>query len=163
MQFTLAHVLSFLPFLAQASPVPELTRKSHPSHTAEIYFLTNCFNNVNLASYAEFDWYANSTLTVLGGHTTLPDLKNVINTAESVDYEDETWFSLPGSPFNLTVVIGADAYTAKQGTQIGTATSSTFAGTMKCERLTRVIPYTTSTVTCYSDYACVESGTVFPQ
>lgn len=55
----------------------------------------------------------------------------------------------------MVVVIDVDAYTATVGSTVGHATSSTFAGTMKCLRLARVVPYEMSTLTCYADYACI--------
>jgi hypothetical protein len=83
------------------APFFVFTLAGHSVHTAEIFYLTNCFDDATLAGSAEFDWYANSSLSILGGDpNALPDLKAVINAEESVDYEDGTWVTLPGASFN---------------------------------------------------------------
>lgn len=54
------------------------------------------------AGSAEFNWYANYTLSVLGGLTTPPVLKDVIVADTLVDYEDGTWVSNAESPITFT-------------------------------------------------------------
>jgi hypothetical protein len=81
-------------------------------------------------------------------------MTSVLNPTESIDYEDGTVTALPGSAFNITVVIGYDAYTAKTGTVVGSAIGSSIKGTLECTRLTRVVVYDTEVSNCYADYAC---------
>jgi hypothetical protein len=85
------------------------------------------------ASYAEIDYYTNKSLSAIAGKTSQPNLYAIINPSSSINYENGTWSSLSGEAFNFTAVIGYGAYTASAGTVVGTANSSTFAGTMQCE------------------------------
>jgi hypothetical protein len=118
------------------------------------YYLTNCFDVLMQSSYAEIDCYTNNTASAIGRRPSPPDLMTIINPASSLNYEDGTWSSPSGAPFNFTAVIGENAYTASVGTVVGSANSSSFAGTIECVRLTRVVLHMQKEVTCYSDYAC---------
>jgi len=70
----------------------------------------------------------------------------------TLDYEDGTWRAK--KPFNITVVIGADAYVAKAGTDVGYATEGT-GKVVSCYRLVRSVVYTPDDgSTCTADYAC---------
>lgn len=121
--------------------------------TAEIYYLSNCFNQSNPAiQWAEVDYYADSSFS---GDGQAPDLVGSVNLHESVDYEDGTWFVF--EPFRFTVFIGDDASTDPAGSIVGNANSSTFAGPMNCVRLTRIVLYDPEVdVECFSDYACID-------
>lgn len=134
-----------------ATPItyPTLTTRD----TAEIYYLTNCFNQSNPSlQWAEIDYYADSSLSNSGQ---TPDEIGILNPTESIDYEDGTWFVT--SPFTFTAFIGDDASTAPAGSVVGDANSSTFAGEMECVRLVRVVLYEpVGVVECFSDYACVD-------
>lgn len=128
------------------------------SQAGEIYYLTNCFNGMSQASYAEIDYYTNKSLSAIAGKTSQPNLFAIINPSPSINYEDGTWSSLSGEAFNFTAVIWNGVYTASAGTVVVTANSSTFAGTMQCVRLARVVVHMQKEVTCYSDYACINSS-----
>lgn len=143
---TLSAIIS-LATIAASTPLPIAARD-----TAEIYYLSNCFNNDTGAAYAAADWYEDSALS-LDGET--PDEVGIFNADSDVDYEDGTWTI--STPFKLDVFIGEDAYTAATGTLVGNATCSTFAGPMNCYRKERVIVYNPEAdVSCYSDYACTD-------
>jgi len=144
----LLFLLTCLARFTSSSPI------SHqPSKSAEIYYLTNCFNNNTFAAYAEIDYYPNSALS----HSSQPpNKKAIINTANSIDYEDGTWTAT--TPFKFKVYIDVDAYTATAGTLIGNANSSTFVGTMNCYRETRFVLYESGVnEQCYTDYSCIDS------
>jgi len=151
------HLSTLLPVAIYLLPV--LAAPSKPKSTPEIYYLTNCFDTAKspLTSYAEIDYYKNSSLSAISGHSTKPDLKAVINANEDIDYEDSTVSTLSGAPFKFTAVIGEDSYTAAAGSVVGSANASTYKGVLSCKRLTRVVVYEPKkNVTCYSDYACID-------
>lgn len=136
--------------VAASTPLPITPRAA--LDTAEIYYLSNCFNNVTGAAYAAADYYGDYALSQ-DGQT--PDEVGIFNADSDVDYEDGTWFIT--TPFKFTVFIGEDAYTAAAGTLVGNANSSTFAGPMNCYRETRVVLYEPEAdVKCYSDYVCTD-------
>jgi hypothetical protein len=149
--------ISVLTFLLALAPLSQ-AKQALLSQTGEIYYLTNCFNGMSRASYAEIDYYSNKTLSAIDGKSSQPTLLAFVNTSSSIDYEDGMWSSLAGCPFNFTVVIGNGAYTASAGTVVGSANSSTSASTMECVRLARVVVHVQKEVTCYSDYACIDSA-----
>lgn len=112
-----------------------------------IYYLTNCYTNT--IQRAEIDYFK-STPTLPSSAP--PSKIAVLNPSVTLDYEDGTWRST--KPFNITVVIGVDAYTAKAGTVVGSATEGT-GNVVSCYRLTRSVIYTPSDgSTCTADYAC---------
>ena len=149
---TLFPSLFFLSSIVLASNIPNQVQARKVQDTAEIYYLTNCFQSKTLASYAEIDYYSDSSFS-LGG--TKPDLRGHVNKDTSVDWEDGTW--TVRKPFDFSVYIGVDAYTAAAGTLVGNANSSTFAGPMNCYRLDRRVLFSPkSNWDCYSDYACVD-------
>ncbi|KUJ22489.1 uncharacterized protein LY89DRAFT_762721 [Mollisia scopiformis] len=128
--------------------IPIISRKE----SKPIYYLSNCFLSTNISTQdAEIDYHISAPKSFPASK---PKLISVLNPTESIDYEDSTVMTLPGSPFNLTVVIGDDAYTAKAGTVVGSATGSSVKGTLKCKRLTRIIVYESGETECYADYAC---------
>ena len=130
-----------------------------PRPADEIYYLSNCFNTLMQSSYAEIDYYTNKSLSAsISNKPSQPDLQTIINPSSSINYEDGTWSSLTGAPFNFTAVIGDNAHTASAGTVVGSANSSTFVGTMGCVRLAEVVVHMQKEVTCYSDYACTDSS-----
>lgn len=112
-----------------------------------IYYLTNCYNNV--IQRAEIDYFKSTPALP----ASIPPSKiAVLNPSVTLDYEDGTWRST--KPFNITVVIGEDAYTAKVGTNVGSATEGT-GNVVSCYRLTRSVVYTPSDgSSCTADYAC---------
>jgi hypothetical protein len=146
-QTSFTTLLLTLPLFSQAQKSPL---------TNETYYLTNCFNGFSRSSYAEIDYYNNKSLAAISDHPSPPDLFAVINSSSSINYEGGTWSSLSGAPFIFTAIIRDDAYTASAGSVIGKANSSSFAGTMECVRLARVVVHMQKEVTCYSDYACMD-------
>ena len=146
---TLPTILS-LAYLASSNPLPVAPQAA--LDTAEVYYLSNCFNTTTNDAYAAADWYEDYALSQ-DGQT--PDEIGIFNADDSIDYEDGTW--VISNPFKLEVVIGEDAYTAAAGTLVGTANSSTFAGPMNCYRETRIVLYQPAAdIKCYSDYACTD-------
>ncbi|KAK6610811.1 hypothetical protein H4I96_02409 [Botrytis cinerea] len=139
---TIASVpLLFLSALTSAAPtaIPEAAIDARAAST-QIYYLVNCFNNNTFAAYAEIDYYPTNKTAVL-------------STSDSIDYEDGTWKAT--TPFKATVVIGEDAYTAKAGATVGSATVSTSTTALKCIRLARFVLYEPEAIEqCYTDYAC---------
>jgi hypothetical protein len=151
------HFSPLLPLVIYLMPI--LASPTKPKSTPEIYYLTDCFNTAKSTSYAEIDYYKDSSKSAISGHATTPDLKAVINKYSDLDYEDSTVSTLSGAPFEFTGKIGEDAYTAKAGTVVGSANATTYKGVLSCKRLTRVVVYEPKkNVTCYSDYACVDVG-----
>jgi len=120
----------------------------------DIFYLTNCVNGLMQSSYAEIDCYTNNTVSAIARRPCAPDLMTIINSSSSLNYEDGTWSSPSGAPFNFTAVIRQNASTASVGTVVGRANSSSFAGTTQCVRLARAVLHTQKEVTCYSEYAC---------
>jgi len=142
-------------FIARASFSAFLLILILPSQALpSAYYLTNCFNSLMQSSYAEIDCYTNNTVSAVARRPCAPDLMTIINPLSSLDYEDGTWSSPSGAPFNFTAVIRQNAYTASVGTVVGSANSSSFTGTIECVRLNRAVLHTQKEVTCYSDYAC---------
>lgn len=117
-----------------------------------IYYLSKCFLNTTTETQrAEIDYYASTPKSFPASK---PKLISILSPADSIDYEDGTVHTKAGLPFNITVVIGVDAYTAKAGTVVGSATGSSVKGTLECTRLTRVVVYEVGDTKCYADYAC---------
>lgn len=137
--------------LFSLAPFSQATR---PSNASEIFYLTNCFNDLWSTSYAEIDYYANKNHSAISGHPSQPDLASFVNTSSSVDYGDGTWKPLSESLFNFTAVICEDASTASAGTVVGKAESSESVGSLECVKLSSEIVHTQKEVTCYSEYAC---------
>lgn len=151
---TLTTILTPFLILTPAILAVPLTPSSLTSRdTAEIYYLTNCFNQSDPSiQYAEVDYYADSSFS---GSGEAPDIIGSLNPTESIDFEDGTWSV--SSPFKFTAFIGEYASTAAAGSIVGDANSSTFAGPMNCVRLTRIVLYNPEPVVdCFSDYACVD-------
>lgn len=145
--------LLFLSAITSAAPIPAPAALEARA-TTQIYYLANCFD-ANNAAYAEIDYYSDRSLS-LAGQT--PIQTAVINTEDSIDYEDGTWTAT--TPFTITAVIGEDAYTAKAGSKVGSATASTSSKKLSCVRLTRFVLYKPKAgVQCYTDYACQVSLT----
>lgn len=140
--------LLFLSALVSAAPTP-MPAAVEAKAATQIYYLVNCFSDTTDAAYAAIAYYPDKSLSV-GGET--PTEVAIINSNESVDYEDETWFAT--TPFTATVVIFDDAYTAKAGSKVGTATVSTSTKALPCYRLTRFVLYEPANEQCYTDYAC---------
>lgn len=112
-----------------------------------IYYLTNCYTTT--IQRAEIDYYKSTPALP---SSTPPSKIAVLNPSVTLDYEDGTWRST--KPFNITVVIGEDAYTAKAGTDVGSATEGT-GNVVSCYRLTRSVVYIPSDgSTCTADYSC---------
>ena len=149
---TIASVpLLFLSALTSAAPtaIPEAAIDARAAST-QIYYLVNCFNNNTFAAYAEIDYYPTKSLS-LAGQT--PSKTAVLSSSDSIDYEDGTWKAT--TPFKATVVIGEDAYIAKAGATVGSATVSTSTTALKCIRLARFVLYEPEAIEqCYTDYAC---------
>ena len=120
----------------------------------EIYYLTNCFDDLFGRSYATVDYYANKSLSAIAGNPTQPDLVSWVNTSSSVNYEDGTWKTLSPSEFNFTAVIGKNAYTASVGTIVGSAQSNQTVGPLACSRLKRTMVHFQKELSCYADYSC---------
>lgn len=150
--------MHFLEQISISTFLLALATFSRAQQPGEIYYLTNCFNSMSQTSYAEIDFYTNTSLSAIAGKASQPDLLAFINLSSSVDYEDGPWSSLSGSPFNFTAVIENDAYTTNAGTVVGKANCSLFSGSMECMRLARLVVHTQKEVTCYSDYACLNSA-----
>lgn len=147
----LSAVALHLLFSALALPCYPLTTSIVlRTQSKSIYYLSDCFLNTT-TQHAEIDYYSSVPKSFPASK---PKLISVLNPTESIDYEDGTVNTLPGAPFNITVVIGDDAYTAKAGTVVGSATGSSVKGTLDCTRLTRVIVYENGDTKCYADYAC---------
>jgi len=153
-----ASMISSLPLLllsafapqASAAPMAVEARASSTTYS-QTYYLVNCFNNITLDAYAEFDYYTKKSLYTAGQ---TPLKTSIINSEDSIDYEDGTWTT--SSPFTFKAVIGEDAYTAKAGSVVGSATASTTSATLSCLRLTRFVLYEPKVdEQCYTDYACV--------
>ncbi|TGO38326.1 hypothetical protein BHYA_0077g00290 [Botrytis hyacinthi] len=141
-------VLSTLTSAAPAA-IPAAAIDARAAST-QIYYLVNCFNNITFAAYAEIDYYPTKSLS-LAGQT--PSKTAVLSKTDSIDYEDGTWKAT--TPFKATVVIGEDAYIAKSGSTVGSATVSTSTTALTCVRLTRFVLYEPKVdEQCYTDYAC---------
>lgn len=78
---------------------------------APIYYLTDCYNTNNSIQRAEIDFFKNAPTSLPS--TSQPTRIAVLNPDVTLDYEDGTWEAT--KPFNLTVVVGVGAYTAKTG------------------------------------------------
>ncbi|ESZ96055.1 hypothetical protein SBOR_3532 [Sclerotinia borealis F-4128] len=150
--------LLFLSALTSAAPT-SITSAIEARASTQIYYLVNCFNNITSAAYAETDYYQSSKSLSPPGPT--PTETAILNTEDSIDFEDGTWVAT--TPFTITAVIGEDAYTATSGTLVGSATASTSTKALSCIRLTRFVLYEPKVdEQCYSDYACKISLTKFP-
>lgn len=148
-----AVIFSFLSIFVLAMPShPLATSTVSTIQSNSIYYLSNCFLSTDTnTQHAEIDYY---TSVPKSFPASIPKSIAVLNPTEGIDYEDNTVNTVPGSPFNITIVLGVDAYTAKAGTIVGSATGSSVKGTLKCTRLTRVVVYDTKDTKCYADYAC---------
>ncbi|PQE22191.1 hypothetical protein CJF32_00004570 [Rutstroemia sp. NJR-2017a WRK4] len=143
-------------FAPQASAAPmAIEARATATTYSQAYYLVNCFNNITFDAYAEIDYYTKKSL-----NTAATPLKtSIINSEDSIDYEDGTWTA--SSPFTFKAVIGEDAYTATAGSTVGSATASTTTSTLKCLRLTRFVLYEPKVdEQCYTDYACVHSASL---
>ncbi|KAM3080902.1 hypothetical protein ACMFMG_004863 [Clarireedia jacksonii] len=151
-----ASMITSLPLLLLSALVPQVSAAPtaiEARATSQTYYLVNCFNNITLNAYAEIDYYTKKSLYTAGQ---TPLKTSIINSEDSIDYEDGTWTTT--SPFTFKAVIGEDAYTAKAGSVVGSATASTTSATLKCVRLTRFVLYEPKVdEQCYTDYACVVS------
>ena len=144
-------ILRFLAISVLILPSYSLAASIIPTESKSVYYLTNCFRNTTDTSRAEIDYY---TSTPKSFPASKPRLISILSSTDSIDYEDGTVYTPSGSPFNITVVIGVDAYTAKAGTVVGSAIGSSFKGTLDCTRLTRIIVYEVGETKCFADYAC---------
>ncbi|CZR50802.1 uncharacterized protein PAC_00676 [Phialocephala subalpina] len=109
----LAFTLRLLPIHVLITPPLSLAAPTTASAQSKaIFYLTNCFLSTNAdTQHAEIDYYSSAPKSFPASK---PKLISVLNPTESIDYEDGRVATLPGSPFNLTVTIGEDTYTAKQ-------------------------------------------------
>ncbi|KAI9646993.1 hypothetical protein NHQ30_004994 [Ciborinia camelliae] len=144
--------LLFLSALASAAETP-VPAAVEAANSTQIYYLVNCFNNMTGVAYAEVDYFPTRPSSPAGQ---TPTKKAIINTDDSIDYEDGTWTAT--TPFNITAVIGKDAQIAKPDAVVGSANASTCAKTLSCVRLKRFVLYEPKFgERCYTDFACQES------
>ncbi|KAF7895421.1 hypothetical protein EAF00_007235 [Botryotinia globosa] len=138
--------------ISVSSPIPAAKRD-----TAELYILSNCYNNVTHASYASAFWYYPDFLPDYPE----PQAVGVINAKKAVAFEGLN--IAIKSPFKLTVAIPKDATLANYQEIVASATISSFAGPAAAIKGTGEAFYSPVTnVNCYYNYAVRENQTEDP-
>ena len=141
-------LLLFFSALTSSAPT-SLSSAIENRAPTQIYYLVNCFDSEN-NGYAEIDYYPRKSKSQ---DKQVPNKSVIINSFDSINYEDGTVTAVGG--FNFTAQIDEDAYTAKPGTKVGTAFSSTSIKPLTCLRLKRFTLYVTPTGSeCQTDYGC---------
>ncbi|KAF7951273.1 hypothetical protein EAE96_006596 [Botrytis aclada] len=126
-----------------SSPIPAAKRD-----TAELYILSNCYNNVTHASYASAFWYYPDFLPDYPE----PQAIGVINAKKAVTFEGLKVAIT--APFRLTAAIPKNATVALYQEIVASATMSSFAGPAAAIKGTGEAFYSPATnVNCYYDYA----------
>lgn len=137
--------------LSVSSPIPAAKRD-----TAELYILSNCYNNVTSASYASAFWYYPDFLPDYPE----PQATGVINAKKAVTFEGAS--IKIKTPFKLTTTIPKNASTAKYLDIVASATISSFAGPAAAVKGTGEIFYSPSdNVNCYYNYAVRDVSLIY--
>lgn len=137
--------------LTISSPIPTTKRD-----TAELYILSNCYNNVTYASYASAFWYYPDFLPDYPE----PQAVGIINAKKAVTFEGLSIAIT--TPFKLTTTIPKNASSAVYQEIVAAATISSFAGAAATIKGTGEAFYSPeANVNCFYDYAVRDVGFMF--